>query len=197
MVNSTAVCLPQSSNNVLKLASNLMSGVLMARWRTRENHATTNAGTHMKIVRNFTRLPHWIVLKKTSAYHWTRCAQEFARQRRSFAQRDLRCLGDGLLGSISYRPGNYTITSLNTKLAENHNYCLRVNNDVGYDTISRKDEVKILGDNERSVDYGGLVKCLDTSFAGDGIQCPGDKIKCLSQDYWCSGYGNVCGLAVK
>ena len=51
-----------------------------------------------------------------------------------FCSQDLRCLGDGLKSTISFRPGNYTITSLSTKLAENHNYCLRVNNDIGYDT---------------------------------------------------------------
>ena len=78
----------------------------------------------------------------------------------------------------------YSKKSLNSILVKDHGYCLKVNNDQQYDTISRGDEKKIIGSHQSTVNYTTLVKCNN---GHDGILCSGEcKID------WCAGTGDVC-----
>merc|ERR1711949_94319 len=83
---------------------------------------------------------------------------------------NLRCIGDGYDASAKYYEwaDDYTDKSLDTKLGKDHGYCLKINNDQAYDSISRSDEQKVLGTNEPTVIYTGLVKCYDTYWGTDG-----------------------------
>ena len=71
---------------------------------------------------------------------------------------NLRCIGHGY-EDYSWNTKDYTDKSLDTKLGKDHGYCLKINNDLGYDSISRSDEQKILGTHQSSVNYDRLVKC--------------------------------------
>ena len=95
--------------------------------------------------------------------------------------RNLRCIGKG------HQDLGYTNKSLDTKLGKDHGYCLKINNDQVYDSISRSDEQKVLGTNQPTVDYTGLVKCNNKY--GNGIQCS-DGCKWIRD--WCTGRGDVC-----
>ena len=70
-------------------------------------------------------------------------------------------------------------TSLDNKLVNNHNYCFKINNDGFYDSITRQDEERVLGNYESTINYNDVVECNDGSY--DGFQ----------RD-WCSGTGEVC-----
>merc|ERR1711923_511961 len=98
---------------------------------------------------------------------------------------NLKCIGHG--DDYSWL-SKYTEKSLDTKLGKDHGYCLKINNDQTFDSITREDEQKILGTNEPTVNYTGLVKCHDTE-GDDGILCSGE---CRSIIYWCVGTGDVC-----
>ena len=91
---------------------------------------------------------------------------------------NLRCIGDGFNFA-----DDFTGLTLDTKLGKDHGYCLKINNDQVYDSISRSDEQKVLGTNQPTVDYTGLVKC------DDGIQCLDG---CKEMQFWCAGRGEVC-----
>ena len=56
--------------------------------------------------------------------------------------------------------------------------------------IPRSDEEKVLGTNQPTVNYTGLVKC-DTGygFCTDGIQCSDE---CKDMEFWCADTGDVC-----
>ena len=100
----------------------------------------------------------------------------------------LRCIGDGFEDGYWYI--HYSIKSLETKLGKDHGYCLKINNDQAYDTISRADEEKILGTHEHAVNYTWLVKCnLSEWNPSNGILCSGE---CMDIRQWCAGTNDVC-----
>ena len=104
----------------------------------------------------------------------------------------LSCIGHGYNENQNERgyewADDYTKKSLATKLGKDHGYCLKINNDQVYDSISRSDEQKVLGTNQPTVNYTGLVKCKD-QYGTDGIHCSDE---CKSIEYWCAGEGEVC-----
>ena len=82
---------------------------------------------------------------------------------------NLRCIGDGYSEDDFGYSDDYMRKSLNTELGKQHDYCLKINNDQSYDSISRTDEEKVIGTNQPTVNYTGLVKCNNGYM--DGIQC--------------------------
>ena len=82
---------------------------------------------------------------------------------------------------------DYIDKFLDTKLVKEHGYCLKINNDQVYDSISGSDEQKVLGTNQPTVNYTGLVKCNKSGT--DGILCSDG---CKNIKYWCAGGGEVC-----
>ena len=73
----------------------------------------------------------------------------------------------------------------------NHDYCLVVNNDGFYDTISRLDEDKVSTKDNKLFEYTDLKTCQYRG-EGDGIQC---ENKCTASIIWCAGQGQVCNTA--
>ena len=101
----------------------------------------------------------------------------------------LRCVGDGFGGDLNDLNGVYNIKSLDTKLGKGHGYCFReVNNDQAYDSITREDEDRILGRNERAVNYTLLKKCKN-KYGTEGIQCQNG---CKGNYKWYNDRGDVC-----
>ena len=105
----------------------------------------------------------------------------------------LRCSGQGYDNLISeIGVTEYTVQSLGGKITRSHEYCLAVNNDGYYDTISRLDEDKVVTKYVKLFDYNYLETCH--SGYGEGIKCEeGDG--CAPQSVWCGGTGRVCTTA--
>ena len=111
----------------------------------------------------------------------------------------LRCLGEGYTPITIYGypfADDYTEKSLPTKLGKLHGYCLKINNDQVYDSLSRNDEVKVIGTHQSTVNYTGLIKCQEPVYqwyvknqSTDGILCSG---YCKTNKYWCAGTDDVC-----
>ena len=97
---------------------------------------------------------------------------------------NLRCIGDGFNFA-----DDFTGLALDTKLGKDHGYCLKINNDQVYDSISRNDEVRVIGTNQPTVNYVGLVKCYNSEYGSDGILC-GDRYRPIQ--YWCIGTADLC-----
>ena len=105
-------------------------------------------------------------------------------------QDNLRCIGHGYPeGDWGFSDVDNTRKSLNTKLGKDHGYCLKINNDQVYDSISRNDEVRVIGTNQPTVNYVGLVKCYNSEYGSDGILC-GDRYRPIQ--YWCIGTADLC-----
>ena len=76
---------------------------------------------------------------------------------------NLRCIEDPA----------YNKKSLGHNVAKDHHYCfLQVNNDAGYDYVTREDEAKVIGTNEPTVNYSRLIALKDKNDKGqEGFQC--------------------------
>ena len=147
------------------------------------------------IVRNFSRLPHFTARRMTVAYQQIKCAQEYANDHEVCGPADImRCKGYGYEHDSRFTFANdYTVKSLDTKIVKDHGYCLKVDNNQVYDSISREDEEKVLGTNQPTINYNVLVnsKCdpnpSDHWYGTDGIQCSNihNFGRCMTIKDWC------------
>ena len=102
---------------------------------------------------------------------------------------DLRCPLHGY-EALSFLT-NYTVQSLGGKVTGNHEYCLAINNDGFYDSVSRSDEDKVTTKYTKLFEYTDLKTCHHKD-AGEGIQCQEGPEGCMPRTNWCSGLGRVC-----
>ena len=101
---------------------------------------------------------------------------------------DLRCTYHGYEDLVKKNGwANYTVQSLGGRVTGDHDYCLAINNDGFYDTISRKDEDKVTTKDIKLFDYKYLTSCPHK--VGEGINC---QEGCKPINDWCSGTGGVC-----
>ena len=100
---------------------------------------------------------------------------------------DVRCTYHGYVNFTEY-----TVQSLGRKKTKDHDFCLTVDNNGLYDTISRRDEAKVVSKYVKLFEYSDLETCSNVN-ESEGIRCKeGQDGGCTGNFDWCAGKGDVC-----